>query len=201
MRTSHISWLLVALVLALPPAAVIAAPQNGLPVLLRGDYHYVGTENCVDTPFDFSDDDYLIPQGPSVNAVSHVSGTISFDGKGNAVTSGTSMTVNDDPANNPIGFSIFSGNFNCSHEYVMNPDGSFTMLQNECNVVGVKGAPGIAINITGGMARGFIGQHNDTLQTATVEPTRQRMIFDGNPAFVITRLCSSTYTYQRARSN
>lgn len=194
-------WFLVALALTLSSSVAVADQGGQLQVLLRGKYDYVGTENCVDTAYGFSEDDFLIPQGPSVNAVSHFRGTMTFDGQGNAVSSGTSMTANDDPLNNPQGFSIFSGDFTCSYEYIVNPDRSFTMAQQQCDVIGVKGAPGVAIKITGGIAQGQIGQHSDTLQTASANPVRQYMTFDGNEAFVITRLCSAAITFQRARSN
>ena len=197
MRKTIISWSLVVIVLALPSGLVLADGKGNLQALLRGDYDFVTIEECVASPEGFSEDDYLIPLGPSNNSASYVMGTMSFDGQGNAVSSSSVMAVNEDPLNNPLGFSIFSGHFECSYTYTVNPDRSFTLVQNECTGVGVKGAPGLRLRITGGVGRGVIGQHIQTIQIAAVEPALQYMTLD--ETFTIPRYCTYVQTSQRAR--
>jgi len=187
------------IVLALPPGVAFADDQQDFQTLLRGEYRYSGTESCVDSPSGFSPAPFFLPLGATTKVDSSFTGLISFDGNGNAVATAKSMSAIVDPQSFPI-FTISTANVTCNYTNVtVNPDRSFTMLQNSCagKILSGNGA-GVDIEIIGGVSHGFIGQFKQVLLAPGpgVEPIQQEMRFNG--FFGAYRLCHSAATYMRA---
>lgn len=196
MKNSMSSLSLVAIVLALPMGVALANGQGNLQALLRGDYHFVGSETCIVSSDGFSPHPYFAPLGPSSDrSENYITGVINFDGQGSAVATVAAMSINANPAVNLLNFSINTASLTCTYQYNVNPDRSFTMVP-ECAGDIPIGAPGTLLKITGGLVRGSVGQHPQTLQAATVEPVVEYLTV--NDVFTVPRLCSRVLTYQRA---
>jgi hypothetical protein len=184
--------LFFAIVLALPSGVAFADGQHNSQRLLRGDYHLIGQESCVDTPTN--------PGGQPNHVYSSVTGLIKFDGDGKAVSTVKSMSAVDSALATPP-FLTATSSLTCTYTYTVNPDDrSFRMLQDECVGV-VDSAEDLPVQITGGVTEGFIGQGGQTLISATVEPEPQMTFFGSPPFHAADRLCSYTGTYIRARPN
>ena len=193
MIRSTTNILFFAFVLALPSGVAFADGQHNSQRLLRGDYHFIGQESCVDTP--------TYPGAQLNHVYSSITGHVNFDGNGNAVSTIRSMSAGHSPLTIPP-FATSTASLTCKFEYTVNPDDRSYRTQNgECEGFVDSEDPDLPILITGGVTEGFIGHGGQTLISASVEPTQQAMSF-GSPYFhAANRLCSGTGTSIRARPN
>ena len=188
------TWLLCSIFIACPLSTAFADSQN-LQELLRGTYHVTAVNSCVDAVSGFSDSPVLEVLDPDLgvsNEIAHISGSITFDGVGNAVETSTAMFMNFVEGNvNPVG----TVSNTCNYGYTVNSDRSFT-LQGDCaGIIEEHIASGLTFLHTGFKKKGFIGSRAKILLVSMIEANEQELFVDGS--FATKRMCSRTETLMR----
>ena len=187
------TWLLCSIVIAWPLSTAFADSKN-LQKLLRGTYHVTAVNSCVDAVGGFSDPELQVidPSLGVSNEIAHISGSITFDGVGNAVETSTAMFMSFVTTNvNSVG----TVSNTCNYGYTVNSDRSFT-LQGDCaGIIEEHIANGATFLITGFKKKGFIGSRAKILLVSMIEANEQELFVDG--VFATKRMCSRTETLMR----
>lgn len=175
------------------PLSTAFAHEHDLQKKLRGTYHLTAVESCVEATDGFGGSPLFTPMSATNDYISYVSGSITFDRVGNAVSEVNGMTVLPAPNSSPIR----TGSFTCNFAYVVKPDRSFT-LDGYCTGNLVVGFPApLTIMITGIKKQGVMGSSKKMLLVSMTEPNVQEVYVGG--ALVTHRLCSDTETYMEAK--
>ncbi len=186
------TWLLCSIVIACPLSTAFADSKN-LQKLLRGTYHLTAVNSCVDAVGGFSDKLEVIDLDAGVsNEISHIRGSITFDGVGNARETSTAMFMSFVEGNeNPVG----TVSFTCDYWYTVNSNRSFT-LQGDCaGIIEEHIASGTTFLHKGFKKKGFIGSRAKILLVSMIEANEHELFVGGS--FATKRMCSRTETLMR----
>jgi hypothetical protein len=163
--------------------------------ILNGKYLFSANGACIESTGGFSPRPYLEPLGGTTVYNEYLTGTIAFDGNGNALQSHSGMDMFDGPYfpfNLPVGTFVS----NCTYSYEVNPDLSFTMEGACISTLPDGPAQGQTATLTGIKLVGFVKRDGDIVLISGIEPSEQDLVLSGG--YTAKRLCSGSGTYFKA---
>jgi hypothetical protein len=129
--------------------------------LLRGDYAFVSTQNCVMSPAGFAAPPLFTPLGPTTSQSTTTGGVVTFNGDGTGSVTGRSTSIVTNVITSTPTFSSVS----CAVNYQVGSRGAYRAVQN-CSGTSLSGtAAGTAFTVSPMRSTGFL--RNDLLLTAS----------------------------------
>jgi len=163
--------------------------------ILNGKYAFSATGACIESTGGFTPRPNLEPLGATTVYNEYLTGTITFDGNGNALQSHSGMDMFDGPFfpfNMPVGTFVS----NCTYSYAVNPDLSFTMEGACFSTLPDGPAQGQTATLTGIKLVGYVKRDGDIVLISGIEPSEQDLVLSGG--YTAKRLCSGSGTYFKA---
>lgn len=167
--------------------------------LLKGNYQVTNHISCVDSQEGFEDPPTLRARGFGGTVIDTSSGTIVFDGQGNATEVVRGITILPGPVS-PDSFPIVTFELTCRYSYSVNTEKTFT-LNGSCNGTLPAGpAAGLTVDVSRG-ASGQISKSGDVYTASSVEPVQQLLTLSQNgvEVFRTLRLCGTSSIGIRVR--
>jgi hypothetical protein len=189
----------------LSAGSAMAQHPNGIPItLLKGQYQFNLNSTCIlaATPPTFTAPPDLQPSPGAYSEVdqSYETGSITFDGLGNATSTNTGLTIASvAPAFNTPPYVVTYDQI-CRFRYVMKNISSFTLQNGSCsgtNTTGPTafGVPGSTAKITGLTYEGHIGALGSVLTYGATMPSQS--LLEVSNGFIATQLCGTQVTAVR----
>ena len=183
-----------ALCLLLLPAAIgqalAAGPNAGNHnALLKGTYQIAYEIACVTSDQGFSDPPALQALGVGGPVIDHDTGTILFDGHGNAteIRHGISIVPQQIVAGSSA---VSTYAITCRYNYTVNADKSFA-LSGSCSGM-ISGGPGLTVDVSPAGGVGQLSESRTMFTISSVTPVRQLVRLGNNTQ--TQRLCGASAT-------
>jgi hypothetical protein len=170
--------------------------------LLKGRYQVTNHIVCVDSQDGFDDPPSLRARGSGGTVIDTDSGTIQFDGNGNAIEIRRGISIFPGPVS-PGSFPSGTYEVTCGYTYSVNRDRSFTLNGGCTGTLPAGPVAGLTVDTPQVGGVGQISDSGDMFTLHNVEPVQQLLTLsqDGVETFRTLRLCGSSGVGIRLRKS